>query len=223
MQGLRGVPTSVNRQPAVAFYHWQERDGAYLPLTLDVLRVTGGAITEIVTFHADRFPSLELPERLPAGGTDDGRPERQPGGRRGPGIRPGRATPTASAGSSAPASLPRSPRWWPPPWSPRSPGPSGSTSRSPTGGETIPLTGIAVVTGFFSLVGVVIAAALLRWSARPAERFVWTAVSLTAISLVPPLLAGADAATTATLIGLHLVAATVMVPALARTLRTTAA
>jgi RNA polymerase sigma-70 factor (TIGR02960 family) len=65
MQGLRAVATSVNRQPAVAFYHWQERDGAYLPLTLDVLRVTGGAITEIVTFHADRFPSLELPERLP--------------------------------------------------------------------------------------------------------------------------------------------------------------
>jgi RNA polymerase sigma-70 factor (TIGR02960 family) len=64
MQGLRAVATSVNRQPAVAFYHWQERDGAYLPLTLDVLRVTGGAITEIVTFHADRFPSLELPERL---------------------------------------------------------------------------------------------------------------------------------------------------------------
>ena len=45
----------------------------------------------------------------------------------------------------------------------------------PDGGETIPLSGVAVVTGFFSLVGVVIAAALLRWSARPAERFVWTA------------------------------------------------
>ena len=64
MQGLRGVVTSVNRQPAVAFYQWEERDGAYLPLTLDVLRVTDGLITEIITFHADRFPSLELPERL---------------------------------------------------------------------------------------------------------------------------------------------------------------
>jgi hypothetical protein len=60
----------------------------------------------------------------------------------------------------------------------------------PDGGETIPLTGFAVVTGFFSVVGIVIAAALLRWSARPAERFVWTAVSLLAISLVPPLLSG---------------------------------
>src|SRR5215471_9577702 len=44
----------------------------------------------------------------------------------------------------------------------------------PDGGETIPLSGFAVVTGFFSLVGIVIAVALLRWSARPAGLFVWT-------------------------------------------------
>jgi hypothetical protein len=88
----------------------------------------------------------------------------------------------------------------------------------PDGGETIPLSGIAFVTGVFSAVGIVIAAALLRWSTRPAERFVWTAVSLTAISLVAPLLSGASAATTAALIGLHLVAATVMIPALVRPL-----
>ena len=63
---MRAVPTAVNRQPAVAFYLWQESDGAYLPLTVDALRITGGEITEIVTFHADRFPQLGLPERLPA-------------------------------------------------------------------------------------------------------------------------------------------------------------
>jgi len=90
----------------------------------------------------------------------------------------------------------------------------------PDGGETIPLAGFAVVTGVFSVVGIVIAVALLRWSARPAERFVWTAVSLTAISLVPPLLAGATTDTTTALLGLHLVAATVMIPTLARSLRT---
>ena len=89
----------------------------------------------------------------------------------------------------------------------------------PDGGETIPLSGFAVVTGFFSVVGIVIAAALLRWSARPAERFVWTAVSLTAISLLAPLLSGANTATTAALVGLHLVPATVMIPTLARSLR----
>jgi hypothetical protein len=89
----------------------------------------------------------------------------------------------------------------------------------PDGGETIPLSGFAVVTGFFSVVGVVMAAALLRWSARPAERFVWTAATLTAISLVPPLLSGADTATTTALLGLHLAAATVMIPTLAWSLR----
>ncbi|GAA3411980.1 DUF6069 family protein [Streptosporangium vulgare] len=90
----------------------------------------------------------------------------------------------------------------------------------PDGGETIPLPGFAVVTGFFSVVGIVIAAALLRWSARPAERFVWTAVSLTAISLVPPFLSGANTATITALLGLHLIPAVVMVLALARSLRT---
>jgi hypothetical protein len=90
----------------------------------------------------------------------------------------------------------------------------------PDGGETIPLSGFAVVTGFFSVVGVVIAVALLRWSARPAKRFVRTAVSLTTLSLVPPLLSGANTATTTALVGLHLVAATVMIPTLARSLRT---
>jgi hypothetical protein len=89
----------------------------------------------------------------------------------------------------------------------------------PDAGETIPLSGIAVVTGFFSVVGVVLAAALLTWSARPAERFVWTAASLTAISLVPPVLSGAHPATISALVGLHLVAATVMIPVLARSLR----
>ena len=89
----------------------------------------------------------------------------------------------------------------------------------PDGGETIPLSGFAVVTGSCSVVGVVIAAVLLRWSTRPAQRFVFTAVSLTAISLVPPLLSGADTATITALIGLHLVAATVVIPTVSRSLR----
>ena len=91
----------------------------------------------------------------------------------------------------------------------------------PDGGEAIPLPGFATMTGFFSAVGVVIAAALLRWSARPAERFVQTAVSLTAISLVAPLISGGNTATIVALLVLHLVAATVMIPALARSLRAT--
>ena len=70
MKGLRGVPTSANRQPAIAFYQWRPAEGAYLPLTLDVLRVTGGAIAEITTFHDDQFPRFGLPERLPADGAE---------------------------------------------------------------------------------------------------------------------------------------------------------
>jgi hypothetical protein len=89
----------------------------------------------------------------------------------------------------------------------------------PDGGEVIPVAGFAGVTAFFSVVGVVIAAALRRWSARPAEHFVWTAVTLTAISMVPPFVSGASTVTVATLAGLHLVPAAVMIPALARSLR----
>ncbi|MBQ0977120.1 DUF6069 family protein [Micromonospora sp. M61] len=90
----------------------------------------------------------------------------------------------------------------------------------PDGGETIPLSGFAVVTGFFSVLGIVIAAAFRRWSAQPARRFVWAALSLTAVSLVPPLISGANTATIAALLGLHLVPAAVMIPTLARSLRT---
>lgn len=89
----------------------------------------------------------------------------------------------------------------------------------PDGGETIPLPGFAVVTGFFSGVGVATAMALLRWSTRPVQRFVWTAVSLTVISSVPPLISGADTTTAITLVGLHFLAAAVMIPALVRGLR----
>jgi RNA polymerase sigma-70 factor (ECF subfamily) len=55
MKHLRAVLTFVNRQPAVAFYPWRPREATYLPLTIDVLRITGGAITEIVTFRGDQF------------------------------------------------------------------------------------------------------------------------------------------------------------------------
>ncbi len=85
--------------------------------------------------------------------------------------------------------------------------------------ESIPVSGVAMLTGIFSIVGLLIAAAFRRWSARPAELFVKAAVTLTAISLLPPFLTDANAATVTALILIHLVAATVMIPALARSLR----
>jgi hypothetical protein len=86
------------------------------------------------------------------------------------------------------------------------------------GGEAIPVSGNAVVTAVLSGVGVVVAAALTRWSGRPAQWWLRTTVALTALSLVPPFLAGADPATAVTLVVLHLLAAAVVVPAVARTL-----
>lgn len=89
----------------------------------------------------------------------------------------------------------------------------------PDGGETIPLSGIAFVTGVFSVVGIVIAAALLRWSSRPSAHFLGTTVALTAVSLVPPWLVGAAVSTSVALVVLHLVAAALVIPAVARSLR----
>lgn len=94
----------------------------------------------------------------------------------------------------------------------------GVELEAPADGETIPLSGIAFVTGVLSLAGVVIAAALLRWSARPRAHFVSTTLVLTTLSLVPPWLVGAAASTSVTLVVLHLVAAVVMIPSLARSL-----
>ena len=80
-----------------------------------------------------------------------------------------------------------------------------------------------VIATLAAMVATTLAAALAQAAgvdARPAERFGWTAGSLTAISLVPPLLSGATTATITALIGLHLVAAIVMIPTLSRSLRT---
>lgn len=62
------------------------------------------------------------------------------------------------------------------------------------------------------------AAALLRWGSRPRRHFVRTTLVLTALSLVPPWVVGAAVSTGFTLVVLHLVAAVVMIPSLARSL-----
>jgi Family of unknown function (DUF6069) len=90
--------------------------------------------------------------------------------------------------------------------------------RGPRGRRDDPVVRDPRGDGLLLARGIVLALALLRWSARPATRFVWTTVSLTAISLVPPFLAGANAATSTDLVGLHLVAAALMIPTLARSL-----
>ncbi|WP_322423374.1 RNA polymerase subunit sigma-70 [Nocardioides renjunii] len=70
MTGLRSVATSVNRQPAVGYYLWRETAGAYLPITIDVLRISGGAVTEVTIFGEEQFALLGLPERLEVDGDE---------------------------------------------------------------------------------------------------------------------------------------------------------
>ncbi|MDX3525454.1 hypothetical protein P1P75_03150 [Streptomyces sp. ID05-39B] len=64
------LPGPARQVPPGARDRRQQREGAYLPLTIYVLRITGGTITEIITFHDDQFPRLGLPDHLSADGTE---------------------------------------------------------------------------------------------------------------------------------------------------------
>lgn len=85
-------------------------------------------------------------------------------------------------------------------------------------GEPVPVSGFAMLTAVFSLVGVALAAVLARRARHPRVAFVRTTVVLTALSLVPDALADAAGSTIALLMTTHLVAAAIVVPALARRL-----
>jgi hypothetical protein len=89
------------------------------------------------------------------------------------------------------------------------------------GGASIPIAGFAELTLAFSLIGVGLAAVLARKASRPRSTFVRTAVALTGLSVVPDLTFGFDAASAATLITLHSVAAAIVVPTLSRRLART--
>jgi peptidoglycan/LPS O-acetylase OafA/YrhL len=82
-------------------------------------------------------------------------------------------------------------------------------------GESIPLLGFTQLTLAFSLIGVAMAAIMARRARRPRATFVRTTVALTVLSYVPDLVVGFDVASTLTLIGLHTVAAAIVVPVLA--------
>jgi hypothetical protein len=85
-------------------------------------------------------------------------------------------------------------------------------------GEQIPVPGFAQMTLLGAALGVVLAKALVRWTARPARNFVAATVSLTAASIVPDLTVDASTASRLVLIATHVVAAAIVIPALARRL-----
>ena len=63
---LRCVITRSNGQPAVASYVCKPGDAEYEPLTIDVVRVQDGVVTEIVIFGRAVFEHFDLPPVLGA-------------------------------------------------------------------------------------------------------------------------------------------------------------
>lgn len=85
-------------------------------------------------------------------------------------------------------------------------------------GAPIPVSGFAVLTGIFSVVGLVIATALHRFARRPRTAWIRTTVALTVLSFVPDVLADATTATKTLLMLTHVVAAAIVIPTVARRL-----
>ncbi|WP_410624070.1 DUF6069 family protein [Amycolatopsis sp. cmx-8-4] len=83
-------------------------------------------------------------------------------------------------------------------------------------GAPIPVSGFAVLTALFSTVGVVLALVLARTVRHPRAVFLRTTLALTALSLVPDVLADAPASTKVLLMLAHVVAAAIVIPAVAR-------
>lgn len=83
-------------------------------------------------------------------------------------------------------------------------------------GETIPLLGFAQLTFVGALIGGVLLAVLNRRSRSARRRFIQATVALTALSCVPSVVWPDDAATKIALVGLHVLAAAIVVPVLAR-------
>ena len=85
-------------------------------------------------------------------------------------------------------------------------------------GAPIPVVGFATLTAMFSVVGLLLALGLRRFAGHPRVWFVRTTVVLTALSLVPDVLADAASTTRMLLMLTHLVAAATVIPVVARRL-----
>ena len=85
-------------------------------------------------------------------------------------------------------------------------------------GKQFPSLAFAQVTLFAAILGVGLAAGLVRRARTPRHTFIVTTVGLTVLSLVPPVLIGASAATVVVLEIMHIVAALVVIPPIAERL-----
>jgi Family of unknown function (DUF6069) len=85
-------------------------------------------------------------------------------------------------------------------------------------GEQIPLAGFAQLTLVATVIGIVIARVLSTRARHPRHTFVVATVALTAVSLMPDVLADATTGSRLTLGLTHLVAAAIVIPTLAKRL-----
>ena len=82
-------------------------------------------------------------------------------------------------------------------------------------GKGFPSLAFAQVSLFGAILGIGLAAVLVRRARRPRHTFVVTTVVLTVLSFIPPLLIGAGAVTVVVLEVMHIVAASIVIPAIA--------
>jgi RNA polymerase sigma-70 factor, ECF subfamily len=63
----RTIPTRANAQPALAFYAWHDRAGAYLPFALNVLSLRDGLVSDVTAFivRSTGAPGPEAYTRFP--------------------------------------------------------------------------------------------------------------------------------------------------------------
>ena len=83
-------------------------------------------------------------------------------------------------------------------------------------GEMIPLAGFAQMTFLGAVIGGVLLAVLNRRSAAPRRRFFEVTAALTALSCVPSVALPPDTTSRISLVALHVFAAAIIVPVLAR-------
>ncbi len=82
-------------------------------------------------------------------------------------------------------------------------------------GEGIPLLGFTELTIIFSVIGVGLAAIIARKAAHPRQTWIRTAVVLVLLSFVPDATFGFDLPSALTLMGLHVLAAAIVIPVVA--------
>ena len=83
-------------------------------------------------------------------------------------------------------------------------------------GEAIPVLGFAQMTFLGAVIGGILLAVLNRRSAEPRRRFLQATIALTALSCTPSIAWPDDAGSKLSLVVLHLLAAIIVVPLLAR-------